>query len=51
LWANSPSLDDDVVFARDQGEAVNAAVIAQYPGRRVFWMEETQLIPVRPDGS
>jgi hypothetical protein len=41
LWANSPALDDDVVFARDQGEAVNAAVIAQYPGRRVYWMDGT----------
>jgi len=39
LWANSPALDDDVVFARDQGEAVNAAVIAQYPGRRVYWQD------------
>jgi 4-amino-4-deoxy-L-arabinose transferase-like glycosyltransferase len=51
LWANSPSLDDDVVFARDQGKAVNAAVIAQYSGRRVFWMEGTRLIPMYPDGS
>jgi hypothetical protein len=51
LWANSPTLDDDVVLARDQGEAVNAAVIAQYAGRRVFWMEGTRLTPMRPDGS
>jgi len=50
LWANSPSLDDDVIFARDQDGAVNAAVIAQYPGRRVFWMEGTQLVPMRPNG-
>lgn len=50
LWANSPTLDDDVLFARDQGEAVNAAVIAQYPGRRVFWMEGARLSPMRPDG-
>lgn len=49
LWANSPTLDGDIVFARDQGEAVNAAVIAQYPGRRVYWMEGTRLIPMRDE--
>ena len=49
LWANSPTLDGDIVFARDQGQAVNAAVIAQYPGRSVYWMEGTRLIPMRDE--
>lgn len=49
LWTNSPTLDGDIVFARDQGEAVNAAVIAQYPGRRVYWMEGARLILMRDE--
>jgi 4-amino-4-deoxy-L-arabinose transferase-like glycosyltransferase len=47
LWANSLTLDGDLVFARDQGGEVNAAVIAQYPGRQVFWLEGARLTPMR----
>jgi len=43
LWVNSPTLDDDLVFARDQGEDKNAAVMAQYPGRQVYWLDGTRL--------
>ena len=39
LGEASPLLDDDVVYARGNGSEIDAAVIAMYPGRAVFYME------------
>jgi hypothetical protein len=34
----SPTLDDDVVYARGSGAEADAAVIAAYPGRSVYYL-------------
>jgi 4-amino-4-deoxy-L-arabinose transferase-like glycosyltransferase len=39
----SPTLDDDVVYARGSGAEADAAVIAQYPGRAVYYLAGGQL--------
>jgi 4-amino-4-deoxy-L-arabinose transferase-like glycosyltransferase len=36
-WLNSPFLDNDVIFARDLGEAQNTQIIESLPGREVFY--------------
>jgi len=40
---NSPRLDDDVVFARDQGDARNYEFMALFPGRRFFRCDYDEL--------
>jgi 4-amino-4-deoxy-L-arabinose transferase-like glycosyltransferase len=39
----SPTLDDDVVFARGSGTEADAAVIAAYPGRSVYYLAQGHL--------
>jgi hypothetical protein len=41
----SPTLDDDVVYARGSGAEADAAVIAEYPGRAVYYLVEGRLSP------
>ncbi len=36
----SPLLDDDVVYARGQGEEYDAAVMAMYPDRAVYYLKD-----------
>ena len=38
LGEASPLLDDDVVYARGNGDEMDAAVMAMYPGRAVFYL-------------
>jgi len=45
LAGMSPTLDDDVVYARGSGAEIDAAVIAEYPGRTVYYMIEGELSP------
>ena len=35
LYLNSPTLDSDIVWARDLGDH-NAALFSRYPGRRFY---------------
>jgi hypothetical protein len=39
----SPTLDDDVVYARGSGHDADAAVMAEYPGRAVYYLVNGQL--------
>jgi 4-amino-4-deoxy-L-arabinose transferase-like glycosyltransferase len=48
-WTNNLSLDGDVVFALDEGIEADDAVIAQYPGRRVFYMADNVLTEITPN--
>lgn len=41
----SPTLDDDVVYARGNNPELDAAVIAEYPGRTVYYLTGGQLTP------
>lgn len=36
---NAPSLQGPVIYARDLGAERNAELIAQYPGRKVYWID------------
>ncbi len=40
LGEASPLLDDDVVYARGQGEEYDAAVMATYPDRAVYYLKD-----------
>ena len=40
LGEASPLLDDDVVYARGQGEEYDAAVMALYPDRMVYYLKD-----------
>ena len=44
----SPTLDDDVVYARGHSAEIDAEVIADYPGRAVYYLTDGQLSPVPP---
>jgi hypothetical protein len=46
-WTNALSLDGELVFALDEGEEANRAVIAAYPGRRVFYLVDGALTEVK----
>ncbi len=48
LASMSPLLTDDVLYARSEGEAADAAVMADYPGRAVYYLEKGQLWLFRP---
>lgn len=48
LAGMSPLLDDDVLYARSEGEEANATVIADYPDRTVYYLEKGQLQLFRP---
>jgi hypothetical protein len=41
----SPTLDDDVVYVRGSGAEADAAVIAEYPGRAVYYLVDSRLYP------
>ena len=43
LGEMSPTLDDDVIFARGSGPQVDAAVMAHYPDREVYYLTRGQL--------
>ncbi len=44
----SPTLDDPIVYARGGGAEIDAATIAQFPGRAVYYLEDGQLSPTPP---
>ncbi len=46
-WTNTLALDGDVVFALDEDPAANEAVMAAYPGRRVFYLIDNVLAEVQ----
>ncbi len=48
LGEASPLLDDDVVYARGNGDEIDAGVIAIYPGRAVFYLKNGVLSTERP---
>jgi 4-amino-4-deoxy-L-arabinose transferase-like glycosyltransferase len=48
LGEASPRLDDDVVYARGNGDEIDAGVIAIYPGRAVFYLKNGVLSTERP---
>jgi hypothetical protein len=41
-WLNAPTLDGQVVFAKDSGPVVNARVIEDFPGRTVYYYDRQQ---------
>ena len=41
----SPLLDDDVIYARGSGPEADATVIADYPGRQVYYLWRGELSP------
>lgn len=43
LASMSPTLDDDVVYARGGGAELDAATMAQYPGRDVYYLKNDEL--------
>jgi 4-amino-4-deoxy-L-arabinose transferase-like glycosyltransferase len=43
-----PTLDDSVIYARGSGKEVDAAVIAEYPGRTVYYLAGGELAPASP---
>jgi 4-amino-4-deoxy-L-arabinose transferase-like glycosyltransferase len=45
-----PTLDDDVIYARGSGPEADAAVIAEYPDRAVYYLVDGQLSSL-PAGS
>jgi 4-amino-4-deoxy-L-arabinose transferase-like glycosyltransferase len=48
LGEMSPTLDDDVVYARGSKPETDAAVIAQYPGRAVYYLANGRLSATPP---
>jgi hypothetical protein len=48
LSSMSPTLDDNIVYARGSGPEADAKVIAAYPGRTVYYLVEGQLTPIAP---
>jgi hypothetical protein len=45
LSSMSPTLDDDVVYARGDDPETDAAVIAEYPGRAIYYLRDGHLSP------
>jgi hypothetical protein len=45
----SPTLDDDIVYARGSGDQVDTAVIAEFPGRAVYYLINGELSPMPGD--
>ena len=46
----TPTLEDDIVYARGSGDQVDAAVIADFPGRTVYYLIKGELSPA-PGGA
>jgi hypothetical protein len=44
----SPMRDDDIVYARGNNAEIDAAVIAEYPGRAVYYLSHGELTRVPP---
>ena len=44
----SPTLDDDIVYARGSVPEVDAAIIKEYAGRSVYYLREGKLTPASP---
>jgi hypothetical protein len=44
----SPMRDDDIVYARGNNAEIDAAVIAEYPGRSVYYLSHGELTHVPP---
>ena len=49
LGQASPLLDDDVVYARGNLDEMDAAVMAMYPDRAVYYLKNGELSTGRPD--
>jgi 4-amino-4-deoxy-L-arabinose transferase-like glycosyltransferase len=49
LGEASPLLDDDVVYARGNLDEMDAAVMAMFPGRAVYYLKNGKLSTERPD--
>jgi hypothetical protein len=45
LSGMSPTLDDDVIYARGSTPQIDAAVIAEFPGRAVYTLSQGRLSP------
>ena len=45
LSGMSPTLDDDIVYARGSTPEIDAAVIAEFPGRAVYTLRQGRLSP------
>lgn len=41
----SPTLDDDVVYARGSGAEIDEVVISEYPGRAIYYLVDGKLSP------
>ena len=41
-WLNTPGLDGEIVFAKDGGPVANERVIADFPGRTVYYYDRQQ---------
>jgi 4-amino-4-deoxy-L-arabinose transferase-like glycosyltransferase len=48
LAGMSPMLDDDVVYARGGGADLDAGVMAEFPGRTVYYLTQGQLSSTAP---
>ena len=48
LSGMSPTLDDDVIYARGSGSEADAAVIAAFPDRTVYYLHQGRLSTHRP---
>jgi hypothetical protein len=48
LGEASPLLDDDVIYARGNGDEIDAKVIAMFPGRAVFYLKNGAMSTERP---
>jgi hypothetical protein len=49
LAGMSPLLDDHVIYARGSGPELDAAVIAEFPDREVYYLQEGRLTPSLAD--
>ncbi len=48
LTSLSPTLDDDVIYARGSGAKIDAGTIAAHPGRDVYYLHDGQLSRTPP---
>lgn len=45
LAGMSPILDDDVLYARSSGDEADTALLADYPGRTIYYLVSGELLP------
>jgi hypothetical protein len=48
LAGMSPTLDDDIVYARGSGPEIDAMTIAHFPGREVYYLHDGRLSRTPP---